>query len=179
MNASDLNQHDIFMKLFLENQRGLLRYVMCLIPNANDAREIVHNTSIALWRKIDQYDPEQPFMRWACQFALIETKEFLRTQVRWRRFLDDDVVHLLLSRRMEMSEELDERRIHLRECLRKLPETQRKVVEHYYFDDRPIEQLAAASNISADAVYKSLQRIRAALMECIRRQQQLAIGDQR
>ncbi len=179
MDSNELTQHDIFMKLFLENQRGLLRYVMCLVPNVYDARDIVQNTSIALWRKIDQYDYEQPFMPWACQFALIETREFLRTQVRWRRFLDDDVVQTLLSRRMEMSEELDERRIHLRECLRKLPETQRTVVEDYYFDDRPIEQLAEAVNKSVDAIYKSLQRIRTALMECIQRQQRLSVGDRR
>lgn len=169
MNSDDLNQHDVFMKLFLESQRGLLRYVMCLVPNANDAREIVQNTSIALWKKFGSYDSNEPFMPWACRFALIEAKEFMRTQQRWRRFLDEDTVQQLLSRRSEMTEELDERRLHLRECLRVLPVKQLATVEAYYFNDHSIEQIAQSSRRTMDAVYKSLQRIRVSLMQCVNR----------
>ena len=169
MTSDNLNHHDAFMKLFLENQRGLLRYVMCLVPNANDAREIVQNTSIALWKKFEHYDTDQPFMGWACRFALIETREFMRTQARWQRFLDEDTVQLLLSRRSEVTDELDERRIHLRECLRKLAAKQLATVEAYYFDDQSVEQIASSTARNVDAVYKSLQRIRAGLMQCVNR----------
>ncbi len=175
MNSDDLNQHDTFMKLFLESQRGLLRYVMCLVPNANDAREIVQNTAIALWNKFSEFDPQEPFQPWACRFALIEAKEFMRKQARWQRFLDEDTVQLLVSRRGELSEELDERRIHLRECLRKLPAKELATVEAYYFDDRSIEQISQSSKRTVDAVYKSLQRIRAALMQCVNRSMEAAV----
>lgn len=169
MNPKSLQLHDDFMKLFLESQRGLLRYVMCLVPNANDAREIVHSTSIALWKKFEDYDPQSPFLPWACRFALIEAKEFMRTQARWKRFMNEDTVCLLLSRRDEISEELDERRIHLRECLRKLPSKQRATVDAYYFDDKSIEEISQSSQRTLDAVYKSLQRIRTDLMRCVNR----------
>jgi RNA polymerase sigma-70 factor (ECF subfamily) len=120
--SKEFDSHEDFMRQFLECQHGLLRYVMCLVPNAHDARDIVQNTAVALWKKHGQYDSSEPFMAWAGRFALNETRLFMRTDQRWRHFLDDRIVNLLDQRWKEISDELDERRIHLRECLRKLPE---------------------------------------------------------
>ena len=49
--------HKEFIRLFLEAERKLLRYVMVLVPNITDARDIVQEAAVALWEKIDQYDP--------------------------------------------------------------------------------------------------------------------------
>jgi len=176
MKTNDFDNHEEFMRRFLECQRGLLRYVMCFVPNAHDARDIVQNTAIALWKKHAQYDSSEPFMPWACRFALNETRLFMRTDERWKHFLDDETIYILAGGRQELSGELDERRIHLRECLRKLPENQRSVVEGHYFNELSIEQLAESSHRSVEAIYKALQRIRSTLMECIQRQQSLARG---
>ncbi len=37
------------------------RYVRGLIPNRVDADDVMQETSLALWRKFDEYCPEQPF----------------------------------------------------------------------------------------------------------------------
>ncbi|TWT92227.1 sigma-70 family RNA polymerase sigma factor [Neorhodopirellula pilleata] len=174
--TSELDSYEQFMRRFLECQRGLLRYVMCFVPNVHDARDIVQNTAIALWKKHELFDPSEPFMPWACRFALNETRLFMRTNERWKHFLDDETVAALAGRREEMADELDERRIHLRECLRKLPKDQRLVVEGYYFEDLSVEQLAESSRRSVDAIYKSLQRIRMALMKCVQRRLSFTLG---
>jgi len=174
MPSEHFDQHDVFMKLFLQSERTLLRYVMCLVPNVHDAREVVQNTAVALWKKFDQYDSEQPFVNWACRFALIEAKEFLRSEQRWTRFLDDTTINELLCQRDAMLDELDGRRLHLRSCLRKLSPKQLGTVEAYYFEDRPIEQIAKSSRRTVDAIYKSLQRIRVQLRHCVDRHMQAA-----
>lgn len=174
--TNNIESHEEFMRRFLSCQRGLLRYVMCFVPSVHDARDIVQNTAIALWKKHEQFDPAEPFMPWACRFAQQEAKLFMRTTERWKHFLDEETVHALAGRRQEMVVELDERRIHLRECLRKLPDDQRTVVESYYFDDVSVVHLAESSQRSIDAIYKSLQRIRSALMECVRRRQESTWG---
>ncbi|MCS7467633.1 sigma-70 family RNA polymerase sigma factor [Stieleria sp. ICT_E10.1] len=173
MTLDKLDQHDEFMKLFLRSERAVLRYVMCLVPNSHDAREIVQNTAVALWKKFDQYDPAEPFTPWACRFALIEAKQFLKTEHRWHKFLDDETVKQLLSQREKMTEELDERRIHLRNCFGNLTRKQRETVEWYYFHDHSVEQIATANRRSIDAVYKTLQRIRADLKRCVDRNMQM------
>lgn len=164
--------HQRFMRLFLEAERELLRYVMVLVPNVSDARDVVQETAVALWQAREKYDPARPFVPWACRFALNEARMHLRTESRRRRWLDEDVAALLEERRVELSLTLDLRREHLQECLTRLPEAQHRLVRGYYFDEQSIEALATSVGRGAEAIYKSLQRIRLALHQCIERKQQ-------
>ena len=162
--------HEQFMRLFLQAERELTRYVMSIVPNVNDARDVVQETAMSLWRAIEKYDPARPFVPWACRFALNEARMHLRSEGRRRRrFLQDDVVALLEDRRTELAPQLDDRRRHLRDCLDRLPEERRDLVRGYYFDDESVESLATRLGRSVDAIYKALQRTRQALQECIER----------
>ncbi len=161
--------HEQFMRLFLQSERELLRYVMALVPNVSDARDVVQETALALWREIGKYDPAKPFIPWACRFALNEARVFLRKECRQRRVLQEDVAALLEEKRLAATAELDARRIYLQECLGRLPEDQRGLLRGYYFDDESVDTLALRLSRSKEAVYKSLQRIRHALQQCIER----------
>ncbi len=164
--------HEQFMRLFLTAERELLRYVMALVPNVSDARDVVQETAVALWKTIGKYDPEKPFVPWACRFALNEARLHLRTESRRRRLLEEDVAALLEERRVEIALPLDARREHLRDCLDRLPQDQRQLVYGYYFDEKGIETLAAIYGRGVEAVYKSLQRTRQALHQCIEKKLQ-------
>lgn len=162
--------HAQFIRLFLQSERELLRYVMAIVPNATDARDIVQETALSLWREIAKYDQDKPFIPWACRFALNEARMFLRKDARRRRHcLAEDVVHLLEERRVEVTEELDARRKYLAVCLEALPERSRSVLQGYYFDDETVEALATRLGRTVDAIYKALQRVRQSLLECIER----------
>ena len=132
--------HKDFIRLFLEAEKDLLRYVMVLIPNVADARDVVQETAVALWDKIDRYDPEKPFAPWACRFALNEAKMFLRKKSRQYR-LADEVVNLLEIERMENADRLDARKYFLRECLKTLPGKNAELVNEYYFNELSVEEL--------------------------------------
>ena len=69
-----------FMRLFLASERELLRYIMATIPRLSDAQDVLQETAVALWRKIDAYDPTVPFTPWACRFASNEIRAFLRRE---------------------------------------------------------------------------------------------------
>jgi RNA polymerase sigma-70 factor (ECF subfamily) len=158
-----------FMRLFLGAERELLRYVMALVPNVSDARDVVQETAVALWRAIGKYDPAKPFVPWACRFALNEARLHLRTESRRRRLLEEDVAAMLEERRVEIASPLDARREHLRDCLGRLPEDQRRLVRGYYFDEVGIDALASSLGRGVEAVYKALQRARQGLQQCIER----------
>lgn len=164
--------HEQFMRLFLQSERELMRYVMALVPNVTDARDVIQETAVALWQAIGKYDPAKPFTPWACRFALNEARMHLRTESRRRRFIEEDVAAMLEERRVEMAEALDTRRDHLRDCLRRLPQDQRELVRGYYFDEESIETIATRLGRGAEGIYKSLQRARQALQQCIERKLQ-------
>jgi hypothetical protein len=54
MGATPPLNHEEFMRRFLQSERELQRYVMSFVPNAGDARDIVQNTVVALWKKVDK-----------------------------------------------------------------------------------------------------------------------------
>ena len=168
--TNDNDRHQKFMRQFLDCERSLIRYVMYFVPNANDARDIVQNTAVSLWKKFDAYHADEPFVAWAARFARLEARQFLHKEKRWHRFLDDEILDLLAARTGEFAEELDERRIHLRQCLRKLSQPHRLLIEAYYFRDQAVGDIAEEMDRKRDAVYKMLQRIRADLMDCVSRQ---------
>lgn len=160
-------EHDEFLRLLLQSEREILRYIMAIVPQAADAQEVFQETAVALWKQMDRYDPSQPFTPWACRFAANKAKEHLRSRDRWRGFLDEETVSLLLARRQELAPELDRRVGPLRDCLGELSKNNRRLIEKYYFDQACIEEAANEVGRSVAAIYKSLQRIRAGLMNCI------------
>ena len=164
--------HKDFIRLFLEAEKDLLRYVMVLVPNVADARDVVQETAVALWDKIDHYDPEKPFAPWACRFALNEAKMFLRKKSRQYR-LADEVVNLLEIERMENSDRLDGRKHFLKECLKVLPKKNALLLNDYYFNELSVEELSKHFERSVEAIYKTLQRVRQSLHSCIENKLQL------
>ena len=71
------NNHERFTRLLLEAEPVMLRSVLVMVPNRTDARDILQETAVALWRQFDSYDPQRPFVNWAMGFARIETRRFL------------------------------------------------------------------------------------------------------
>jgi RNA polymerase sigma-70 factor (ECF subfamily) len=167
--AAEPDAHARFMRLFLGSEKEIFRYVAVLVPRVADAQDVVQQTAIALWKKFEQYDATQPFTPWACRFALLEARQFLRRDQRWGTLIDDGLADALVERRAALNEEMDRRFSYLSDCLSKLAPEQRQTVERYYYERRPVEELAAQGGRSVEAIYKALQRIRQALFDCVTR----------
>jgi RNA polymerase sigma-70 factor (ECF subfamily) len=156
-----------FLSLFLRSEREIFRYVAVLVPNVTDAEDIVQQTAMALWEKFDAYDPSQPFTPWACRFALNKARQWIERRQRWQALLNHGLAEELAQRRLELEPEFEQRLKHLEGCLGKLPETQRSLVEGYYYERASIETLAERSGRTEAATYKILQRVRDALQVCV------------
>jgi RNA polymerase sigma-70 factor (ECF subfamily) len=156
-----------FLSLFLRSEREIFRYVAVLVPNVADAEDIVQQTALALWEKFDAYDANQPFTPWACRFALNKTKQWIERRQRWQALLEGGLADELVQRREELRPEMETRLRHLEGCLKKLPDDQLSIVEGYYYHRARIEQIAERSGRTVAAAYKTLQRIRQALQDCI------------
>ena len=156
-----------FLSLFLRSEREIFRYVAALVPNVADAEDIVQQTALSLWEKFEAYDPNQPFTPWACRFALNKAKQWIERRQRWQALLEGGLAEELAQRREELRPELEVRLRHLEGCLGKLPGEQRALVEGYYYRRDGIEKLADNSGRTIAATYKTLQRIRQALLVCV------------
>lgn len=166
--ADDL--HERFMRLFLAHEPALLRSVLVFVPHRADARDIVQETAVALWRHFPAYDPERPFLNWACGFARIEVRRFLRTRQR-RAQLSEAAAAALMTEDDAGAAWNEDRERRLQSCRERLAPGQRQLLDEYYINELPVTELARRHARSEEAVYKMLQRIRHALLECMERKE--------
>lgn len=158
-----------FLQLFLASEREIYRYIAAIAPAKADAEEIMQQTAVELWRKIDQFDLARPFTPLACRFALNVAKQWLARKRRWQGLIAGDLAERIVDRRAELLPRIDSRLRHLEACLEKLPPEQRRLIDGYYFRQLPITAVAAEARRTVAAAYKALQRIREVLQHCIER----------
>lgn len=166
------DEHGRFMRLFLTHEMEILRSVMVYVPQRSDARDILQETAIALWKHFGQYDPSRPFVNWACGYARIEVRRFLR-RVHRQAVLSEKALAAIESADSSFDAE---RERHLADCRAKLPPESRGILDGYYLEEESVEELARRHGRSVEAIYKTLQRVRRGLLECMERQATEARG---
>ena len=160
------DDHERFTRLLIEHEPELLRCVLVAVPNRADARDIMQECSVALWRRFSEYDPERSFVPWALGFVRMEVRRFLRSSRR-RAQLTERAAELLLQDEQSHAEDLGVREQYLKHCVDGLPGDQRELIHGYYREEHSVGELSQTGGRSVEAVYKMLQRIRRALHECI------------
>lgn len=167
MNPSDRDLHDRFLRLYIEHEDSLRGFVRSLVPTLDDAREVMQETAAVLWHKFDQLDSPNNFRRWAFGVARFEALAFRRDRARDRHVFSDALIALLEEEAADTAvAELDAGRA-LENCLAKLPEKQRELVEIAYAPGTRIDELAREVGRTPMALYKKLHRIRMTLADCI------------
>jgi RNA polymerase sigma-70 factor (ECF subfamily) len=169
MDQSRRQEYDTerFVRLFAAGQPEVLRYILALVPDINDAQEILQETAVDLWKKFDQYDPDCPFVPWACRFAFFQVLKLREQKSRWNKFLSLEAIDRLAAERLEENDVLEDRRRALAKCLQLLSESERLIVEKRYSQRVSVAELAATTGQTISTLYKALERVRRRLFECI------------
>ncbi|MCG8603317.1 MAG: sigma-70 family RNA polymerase sigma factor [Verrucomicrobiales bacterium] len=146
----------------------LRAFVAMKLPIPHLIDEIAHETFVFAHRRIHDFEAGTDFGKWlrAIAFNLVrkETLRHKRLSNNREKFLE----HYLLeeSRTSEVTPESPVI-IHLEECLRKLPDQQRKLLEHKYKLSESSREMAEAFQQSEAWVRTTLCRVRTALRKCI------------
>lgn len=166
MTPEENEKHDRFLRLYVEQEESLSGFVRALVPTRDDAREVMQEVAVVLWRKFEALPVQEDFRRWAFGVARFEALAFLRDRARDRHVFGDEMLELLAQEAGERADVFEAERRALEECLDKLPTTQRALVDAAYAPDARMDALAAESRRTAMSLYKALHRIRLALMDC-------------
>lgn len=150
-------------------QSSLYAYILSLIPNPQRAEDLLQETNLVLWRKRDEFEPGTSFIAWACQVAYFNVLGFRRKMARDRHTFDDALFDYLAERQIERADELEERRVALRNCLEKLPDNQRELIRARYEPGASVQRMADERSTTEGALSQMLYRIRATLLSCIKK----------
>lgn len=166
-------QNERFIAELTAAQPRLYAYILSLVGNHTHADEILQETNLVLWRKLDEFDAETNFAAWACRVARYETLAFWRDASRETTFFSSELVEQLAADLTERQSGFDQRRGALRRCLESLSPKSRQLISQRYAEGLSVQAIADALSRTADSVATTLYRIRIALRDCIRAQERL------
>jgi RNA polymerase sigma-70 factor, ECF subfamily len=160
-------RHSMFVELLSVSRRPLLGYLMALLGRRHDAEDVLQRASITMWRRFETFEVGSDFLAWASTVAFYEAKNFLRVAGRSRMQFSDELLQTLATERLSDIATTPTRLASLHECLQKLEEPQRQLVQSVYFDDADIATLAASLGRAPQTIYNKLNLIRRRLADCV------------
>ena len=166
-NPSRAERADEFARLFGRHTRQIYAYILTMIPNWADAEDVFQETSAILWEKFDEFKPGTNFRAWACQVAYYRAIWFRQRQKKTPIPFGEEFFRLVAQEALTREGLLEDQHVALADCVQRLIERDRELVERAYADGTTIKEVALQLGRSPDATYKSLKRIHRELFDCV------------
>jgi RNA polymerase sigma-70 factor (ECF subfamily) len=157
-----------FIRCLTDHQSRLFAYLVSLLGDVHEARNVLQETNLELWRKSSDFAVGTDFAAWSRRIAHFKVLAFLRDKKR-DRHLFDGVLLNQIAHRPQPAEDDETLRIALRRCLAALPDGLRLLIGRRYGSDLSIREIAQRVGKSEAAIKVALSRARKQLMHCIER----------
>jgi RNA polymerase sigma-70 factor (ECF subfamily) len=157
-----------YLLLLNEHEKSLAAYVRALVNDRHDAEDIIQSCKLTMWKQFDHFEPGTHFIAWARRIALHQILNYRRSAKRKPLYSTDPAFLEAVAAEIDReSDRYSARSEALEECLKQLPENQRRLVLLRYYEDHDITSIATETDRTEAAVYKLLSRVRAALSDCV------------
>ena len=155
------------MALMTRHQRQIFSYIYVLVPNRNDAEDLLQETSLLICEKFHEFREGTDFVAWACQIAYWRVRYSRQKFARSKVVFDQEIVDVVAQTAGNMTEELDDRHEALARCLEKLQSRDRDLLMARYEPGGGVEEAARRSGRTVPTAYKALARLRKLLLDCV------------
>ncbi len=156
-----------FVTLLTSHQGRLFAYVLSLVGDADQARDVMQETNAVLWKKSADFEIGTNFSAWMLKTAFYQVMAHRKRSSR-DRLVFDDLLTADLARTAELrNEAVEDRQDLLRDCLAQLSDRQRELICARYQDGFDLALIAESMNRTTNAVKQALFRARKALVDCV------------
>jgi RNA polymerase sigma-70 factor (ECF subfamily) len=173
----DDHEQERFMRFWISAQSSVAGYIHSLVRDHAQAKDLVQETALVLFRRFPDYDGERPFLAWALGIARFQVMGMRRDAARNLVTFDDDLLAQFTETWCELSPDSGDRADALRECLRELPQKAAHLIGLRYYEGLGAAEIATRTGTGNEgSVRVFLQRIRQQLRECVERRLRLEGG---
>jgi RNA polymerase sigma-70 factor, ECF subfamily len=162
-----VTEQEKFMRLWTTAQPMVAGYIHSLIGDHKAAEDVLQETAMQLFREMERYDPERPFIAWAIGTAKLKTLGYFRDSARSKLYFDGDLLDQFSVAWQEVVPERPSHSAALQECLQTLAGRARELVRLRYFESLNATEIGKRLGQDAAAVRVALQRIRGRLRDCL------------
>ncbi|MBP5666604.1 MAG: sigma-70 family RNA polymerase sigma factor [Salinivirgaceae bacterium] len=146
----------------------VLDFTVRMVSNRADAEELAQNTFVKAFNRFETFEGRASFLTWVSRIAYNESINHLKR--RKLNVVDVDEAQIADSRidDDELSTGREERISLMEDALDCLPPDERMLVQLYYYEDKPLQEIAYVMDVEPNTLAVRLHRIRKKLLIMIK-----------
>ena len=155
-----------FITELTSSQMALNAYILFLVGGIDDAKDILQEANLVLWREAQRYDESRPFLPWAKRIAYFQVKTWRTKKKRSKLVFDDELLQkiaVFADEEPDMNMMLSA----LEKCFQKLNASQKAIITSRYTREKSVKSIADALRCTAASVSMLLFRVRDKLGRCV------------
>ena len=145
----------------------VLDFTNHMLPYAEDAKEVAQDAFVKAFRSLDAFHFQSSFCTWVCRIAYRESLNRLKRQQ--PHYVDIDNLPAIADE--ELSTGREERIAMMEEAIDDLPPDEGMLIHLYYYEDRPLRDIAYIMDVETNALATRLHRIRKKLLRMIKQKE--------
>ena len=167
---SPVEHSEVVVRLFSQHQRWLYGYLMALTGNPNDADDVFQEVCVVMWQQHEKFEVGTNFVSWLSVIAYHQAQKYWREKKKKKHHLGSELLDQLAEALPDEFDIMEDRRKALSGCIKRLNDVDRKLLSHRYAAKKTTAKTTATElGKTTASVYKSLNRIRRSLFECVNR----------
>ena len=165
----NLGDYQLFIKLYLANERRIYGYVRALIPNWSDVDDIIQETASVMWSKFDGFEKGTNFTAWALKIAHFQVLCYYKNKKNNKLYFSQGTIASLSEKIASKNPNVDERLSILKKCLQKLRSNELSLIQMRYEPGSSTKNVSRQTGKELHVLYRLFNKIHAKLLMCVRR----------
>ena len=161
--------YQLFIKLYLANERRIYGYVRALIPNWADVDDVIQETAAVMWSKFSDFEKGTNFSAWSLKIAHFQVLNYYKTRKNKKLYFSEQTITSLADKIASQNPNADERLSILRKCLQKLQAGELSLIQMRYEPGSSTKNVSRQTGKELHVLYRLFNKIHAKLLMCIRR----------
>ena len=142
-----------------------------MVADIADAEEVAQDAFVKAFRSLDSFAGQSSFLTWVCRIAYHESLNHLKRKRLYWTSIDELPLSQDDVEEEELSSGREERIALMEEALDDLPPDERMLIHLYYYEDRPLREIAFIMDAESNALGVRLHRIRKKLLRMIKQKE--------
>ena len=163
------DDYQLFLKLYLANEKRINAYVRALIPNWSDIDDVAQEIATVMWAKFNDFEKGSNFTAWAMTIAHFQVLNYYKTHKNNRLYFSQQTIESLSDSFANRKSTVDDRLSTLRKCLKKLPPEEMLLIQMRYEPGGSTKNVSRQTGKELHSLYRLLNKIHSRLLLCVRR----------
>jgi RNA polymerase sigma-70 factor (ECF subfamily) len=168
---------DAYGQVVAAMQARLRSFIAGYVPRATWVDDLAQQAFVSAYQSLKSFRVGTDFYAWLRQIAYNHLRAELEKTKRRRRLETDylqEIGAAELSRRLDRDNPEEDALEALRDCVSRLPDTSREIVQRHYGDGLPLAEIAGSLGRPAGSLKVTLFKIRARLRDCVEKKRAAA-----